>query len=246
MPRLMRSTLLLICLPMVMIAGKAVGQTSPTGSASSQRSAASAPSPAAQAPATQPQPLQKPIDPGVADVNPLSASFRDMRVDLRQPTGFDNVYRVPGRNDLLMRSSGALYAVFPQSAYAQTARGPVPIIPAGTVFSIGPPPDASAKPSDNDQDVLPGQIVSRVQTWRESLRDSASDSAINSYAGDETTDANSAPVAPQEPLPRHMQRIVPDASALIGPTVANDESYRVRRIGELMAQAAHAARQPAN
>jgi len=85
-----------------------------------------------------PGPL-KPLDQNVSDVSPLSASFRDTSIDLRQPSGFQNVFRVPGKNDLLMRINGGIYAVFPQSEYAKRDNRVVPLIPAGTVFYIGQP-----------------------------------------------------------------------------------------------------------
>ena len=72
----------------------------------------------------------------------LGTSFRVQQVDL-SPSAFRNVYKVPGRDDLLMRTDGALYAVFDQSVYVRDpkAKGNVlkPIIPAATVFYIGKP-----------------------------------------------------------------------------------------------------------
>src|SRR6185503_15575203 len=79
-------------------------------------------------------------DQTVEDVNPLSTSLRQMHSDLRQPTGFQNVYHVPGHDDLLMRVNGGIYAVFPESEYTVNRKGKtVPVIPAGTVFYIGLP-----------------------------------------------------------------------------------------------------------
>jgi outer membrane scaffolding protein for murein synthesis (MipA/OmpV family) len=52
------------------------------------------------------------------------------------------VYAVPGRDDLLMRTNGALYAVFDQSTYTRDPqkRGAMrAVIPAATVFYIGRP-----------------------------------------------------------------------------------------------------------
>ena len=56
------------------------------------------------------------IDQKVGDRNSLSTSSRVMQVDL-SPHGFERLYAVPGRDDLMMRTNGALYAVFSQSAY---------------------------------------------------------------------------------------------------------------------------------
>lgn len=87
----------------------------------------------------QPAPPLQVVDQGVEDATPLSASLRDPRADLREPTDFERLYRVPGRPDLLMRRSGAMSAVFPDSDYAVTRFGLVPLVPAGTVWMIGDP-----------------------------------------------------------------------------------------------------------
>lgn len=80
------------------------------------------------------------VDASVADRNSLSTSLRAMPVDL-SPHGFQRVYSVPGRDDLLMRSNGALYAVFSQSSYARDPRrgSTVVTVPASTIFYIGRP-----------------------------------------------------------------------------------------------------------
>lgn len=77
------------------------------------------------------------VDPGIGDVGPLSTSQRQLPMDLRTPTGFENVYRVRGREDTLLRISGGLAATFPKSQYVPTAWGQVPVVPPGTVFHIG-------------------------------------------------------------------------------------------------------------
>ena len=79
----------------------------------------------------------RPIEQGVADVSPLSESLRVLELNLQQPIDFAEVYRVPGRTDWLMRASGALFAVFPQSVYSSTRIGTMPVIPNNTVFYIG-------------------------------------------------------------------------------------------------------------
>lgn len=81
------------------------------------------------------------VDQRVADRNSLGQSLRVMQVDL-SPHGFERVYKVPGRDDLLMRTNGALYAVYSQSAYAADTqrKGAIKaIIPAATIFYIGRP-----------------------------------------------------------------------------------------------------------
>ncbi len=79
------------------------------------------------------------VDQGVEDRGGIEKSFRVLPLDLRAPTGFQQVYRVPGRDDLMMRGNGALFAVFPRSAYMRTAFGTIPLAPADVHFSIGMP-----------------------------------------------------------------------------------------------------------
>jgi hypothetical protein len=83
--------------------------------------------------------LTRSLDEGVEDRGPLSTSLREMHVDLRQPVGFENVYRVGEQDELLMRISGGLHAVFPRSVYAETVFGPLPLTPPGTLFFVGEP-----------------------------------------------------------------------------------------------------------
>lgn len=89
-----------------------------------------------------PSALPERVDAGVADRHSLGQSLRIQPVDL-SPHGFRHVYKVPGRDDLLMRTDGALYAVFDQSVYVRdpNAKTPSlkPMIPAATVFYIGKP-----------------------------------------------------------------------------------------------------------
>ena len=86
------------------------------------------------------RPELRSLEQGTEDRGGFDASFRMQPLDLRVPTGFTEVYMVPGDEDeRMMRGSGALFAVFPQSAYRRTIRGTVPIAPADTVFHIGMP-----------------------------------------------------------------------------------------------------------
>lgn len=73
------------------------------------------------------------------DTSALSTSLRVAPMDLAQPSGFSNLYRVPGRPDLFMRGHGALFGVFEQSAYTRMNGRTVALWPAGTMFFIGVP-----------------------------------------------------------------------------------------------------------
>lgn len=82
------------------------------------------------------------LEKGYEDIGPLAESLRLDPVDLRVDAEFEEVRPVPGSTDLLMRQSGGLYAAFPRSEYDITQKGQVVVlIPAGTVFFIGPVPD---------------------------------------------------------------------------------------------------------
>jgi len=81
----------------------------------------------------------RPLVEGFEDVGPLRTSLRILPNDPRQDIDFDNIYVVPGREDLLMRRSGGLTVVFPRSRYIGTREGPVAVTPPGAVFFIGEP-----------------------------------------------------------------------------------------------------------
>lgn len=173
------------------------------------------------------------VDPNVADLGPLSTSFRDMGIDLRQPTDFDRVYRVPGMEDHFMRANGALHAVFPHSVYQRVRRrrgGSVtmPLIPGGTVFYIGPPP--------TDALATDGRTPSR--RFADSPR--------------QGPDATSGQAPPASPYPRKLHpsahRPVPPAriERVEPTTIVTDPAYRAARLHELMRRAARAADDHAN
>lgn len=114
------------------------------------------------------QPRLEIVDQGTEDRDVMSATLRTDPTDLRLPTEFERVYRVPGSSSLLMRGNGALFAVFEQSVYRQTSRGVQVVAPPGTVFHIGMPSaqttrnnasvtDAPTKPADARR--IPTQIA---------------------------------------------------------------------------------------
>lgn len=95
----------------------------------------------------------EPIEQRIEDVDPLATGFRRIELGLRQPFGFEEVYRVPGDDERFMRIDGGLYAVFPQSVYTNRRFGELPLIPANTVFWIGTPDfllraETSSSPSE--------------------------------------------------------------------------------------------------
>lgn len=80
------------------------------------------------------------VDPGNADASALADSLRLVPVDLRTPTGFDQVFRLPTvvGGEMFARMDGGLTAVFPRSEYGFGR----PLIPAGTTWYIGALPSS--------------------------------------------------------------------------------------------------------
>lgn len=130
------------------------------------------------------------VDPRHDDVGPLALSLRDLQPDLRQPTGFEKVYRIgqrsPNGDDRFARVSGALAAVFNRSEYTRVQRrnGGSAIrvdVPAGTIYYIGGIPPQRNWGFNADPDTV---------------RASASGAGINSRA-DTTASTRVAPLPPQ-------------------------------------------------
>ena len=86
----------------------------------------------------QPDPIELiPVDAGVEDFGVLSDSLRVEQSSMRQDVAFEKLYKIAGRDDVYVRKSGGLSAVFRSSAYLRTSGGDIPIVPAGTVYCIG-------------------------------------------------------------------------------------------------------------
>lgn len=99
------------------------------------------------------QPQLKRIEQGVGDVDPLRVSLRNSQwAELRRPMGFEAVYRLAdadalsGSSGSFFRFDGAITAVIPYSQYVHTPTGMKPVIPAGTIFHIGIPPELAGTP----------------------------------------------------------------------------------------------------
>jgi hypothetical protein len=177
-------------------------------------------------------PPLEPVEAGVEDVDPISASLRDLRIDIREPAAFDRPYRVPGRADLFMRISGALHAIFPRSIYASNDGNTVAMIPAGTVFHIGMPDEALLPPAPFEMPAVPPGP--RAGAARVELRDVAD-------GGDSTVGA----IGATGPGPARSTLGAAVATGSAGPrTVATDAALRSQRAGALvrLAAARYAAR----
>lgn len=179
----------------------------------------------------------KPLDQTVEDTSPLSRSLRHIERGLREPSAFDQVYRVPDRDDLLMRIEGGIYALFPRSMYTQGENGTLPLIPAGTVFHIGYPDlerfgqvDASTGQGERrvGGDLYDGRLNLRVDPRR-----ARQTSVRRTVLGTSTV--------PFTGLGRQRSERVPQtARQSIAPTIVTDAGYRADRIRDLMQSAAKA------
>ena len=188
----------------------------------------------------------RPLDASVEDVGPLSHSLRRVDSGLRQPTSFENVYRLPG-SSLLARADGALYAVFPQSVYANTQQGQFPLIPAGTVFHIGTPygsfeDAASPRVLTTGRRHEAGAPRYRVDHRfpLEPLQTSARGS-LRITDGNGTAAVNGHAMQPVRPMsgPPSFRPETGEEETLTAPgTLFGDEEYRRARLEELLQRAA--------
>lgn len=167
-----------------------------------------------------------PIDPNTSDASLLGLSFRQMKVDLRRPTGFDRVYRLPRaglgaggfgggtgveRAQRYARVSGGLAAVFPRSEYVQVneAGDSVAVVPPDTRWVIG---DLKF---ENAEVPLPLPALNGVRRTAGLWVARGSDSRVDRRGG-----------AMWEPV------VAPGGVG--APTMMTDEGFRVRRVGALM------------
>ncbi len=201
------------------------------------------------------------VDPTVADRHSLSESLRVMPVDL-SPHGFDRVYAVPGRDDLLMRTNGALYAVFSQSIYGRDPKKGTTrvLIPASTTFYIGKPdfstirsvgvrdvdlaPAAPAAPAGSEpaKHDIPG--VRRVDRAPIDLRVDGDDHRIDGASDGRfrapdrpTDDAPPELVGPPKPPARPEGAQAPERAIAPGPDARESRPGFRDRIDELMRRA---------
>ncbi|MBL0928301.1 MAG: hypothetical protein IBJ11_11730 [Phycisphaerales bacterium] len=172
--------------------------------------------PIAGVPGQPAQPVR--VEQTVADRDPLHTSLRQLPTDLRQDEGFEHLYRVPGADNRFMRRSGAITAVFPRSQYVATRQGPLPVIPAGTVFYFGLPPadqlahDAAPRPMAGAAPSASGRIVRSELLVEAERLGPAIDSRID---------------------PRPAAQPPPTAAPAPAAPAISDDAYRARRLHEI-------------
>ena len=170
------------------------------------------------------------VDPGFGDVNDQALSMRIQQIDMRSPIGFERIYEIVGSGGLFARRSGAVTAVFDRSIYAGNA---TPLIPAGTVFYLGSLPVDLGQPGV----LSPDRLGDRPRVTGERADTPLADTAAE------------AQVALRPQAQRLDLRVQPGESTsrppMVNPraTIWSSESYRQRRVGELIRAAAWKARE---
>ncbi|MBN8643941.1 MAG: hypothetical protein J0L61_01700 [Planctomycetes bacterium] len=119
----------------------------------------------------------KRVQAGTKDRDPLTTSLEQIPPDFRQDDAFQGLYEIPGGrggSGRFMRTAGGLHAVFPRSEYVNTGFGEMPVVPAGTVFYIGPPPsdevpqrpERSAAPAPETRGAIDNRVyeATRIDT----------------------------------------------------------------------------------
>lgn len=200
------------------------------------------------------RPGYDPVEQTIGDINPLSRSLRRLHPGLGRPTGFGDVYRVPGEDGKLMRIHGGIHAVFPQSLYGINEDDELEaFIPPNTVFRIGPrfvdergmvlpsnviagldvpglanPDEAAADPRGQQQ----FRIMPRTQDAQVVMPQSPQQQALHS------NDQPRIPLRPR-PMAEGIQENTAEVQPLNVPgTIIGDEAYRRARMRELMQTAA--------
>ena len=160
------------------------------------------------------------LDESYQDTGPLRTSLLLQPIDLRQPLGFEDVFRLPGsgKADRHARISGGLTAVFPRSAYVNTEKGRIAIVPAGTIYYIGSVPAEAP---------IARAVVEASEAMRSDTRASAP-AAGERVAGRESRASKQSQVSDNKR----------DTTVNSPPGIMTDEAYRRERVSELLQQAA--------
>jgi hypothetical protein len=162
-------------------------------------------------------PLRAPfevVDAGREDTGDLATSIRRLPLDLRLPTGFDRVYRVPGRDDLYMRANGALYAVFPKSEYRATRSGERPVTPTDVVYRIGLAPEGPLVPPPAPN---AARIDRRIDARIAAAPTPATEPMGSGARGDRGTDPSPPAPTTRDTDPAARSRAATDPDPLLNP-----------------------------
>lgn len=211
------------------------------------------------------------IRPNLGDVGGLSVDSQLGARETRLPDDFANIYEIPigsgTRYDgWFVRVSGATYAVFPRSEYSTLPDGKrLARVPANTTFFLGgipkdldfrgpvsvptarvgqlplplEPDGPIAAPRVNAVPVQAGSpiVVERIDSTHSARLDSSHDS---------TPAPGRAPLKPDAPAAASAFQAAASAAAAreAGQRMMDDETYRARRVEQLLDRAARPAAAP--
>lgn len=181
----------------------------------------------------------QPVQPGVADIDPLGESFRLLAPVLRIDNNFEHVYRLnpDDEHSPFFRRAGGLYAVFPRSQYVLTRQGVVAAVPPGTIYHFGrPEPAAISGASADHPDSISGGRLRQSGASDQRLVGRQSPGAVTPNRLDRT-----APPAHERDLEPRLIADNPEAdhtetALLVAPRqegVMSDRAYRVRRLAQI-------------
>lgn len=205
-------------------------------------------------------PMLQRVDQAHSDVSALSSSLREVNMiaDLRDPMGFQYVYHLPGRDDLLMRANGGVYVIFPQSEYVHTKKGLTPVVPAGAVFSIGIPSQGALPllgltgPTLQNLDSFSSTLEPLARNERRSMVMTAvsnrtvsrrdAEAFPDEWNADGAPDLNPQDAYLEQPQYQVVRAKPPEPSTFLK-TVVTDDAVRNQRLAELLQQALRAAQE---
>lgn len=165
-------------------------------------------------------PALRRVDSSLDGRDPLANSLRNPQIDLATPLDFRDLYAVEGRDDVYVRRSGAVYAVFPRTYYVKQKKKEVTRVPGGTTYSIGFPSTLKVAPGRGGRDSL-GERV-----------DHAIDSSVGGLERPSRLEQRVVP-APVSSTPTEAV-VAPPPAADVLPRFVVNESYRRARIDAML------------
>lgn len=169
------------------------------------------------------QPELKPVEEGFEDVSPLASPNRLEPIDLRRPSGFEQVYEIttPTGEKAFVRIDNGLVAIFDRSDYlAGTNKA---FIPPNTRFRIG----TQGLTARSDQTIESTPASGRIDRR-------ASNRVPNRPAGRRTTQQQTEQAQEAET----QEASDPSVAAVEGPpSIVTNEIYRRLRLTQLLLEA---------
>jgi hypothetical protein len=166
----------------------------------------------------------EPVEQSIGDVSPLAVSMRRIEPGLSTGANFDQVFRY---GDGFLRVQGGLYAVFDNSIYLRDQKrkgGMNAVVPPGTMYYIGAPPDPGPRQPPPHPDRVEGRLDLKVSTrYTTAVAVPPLDARAPQRDAPEPAPGALAPPAGPPPVP----------GAIIG-----DPEYRALRIRMMMRRAA--------